>query len=137
MCDSIFIAATNPLPLIAWDENSPAFHVMEITNEENWVRKYLTAQNVYYAGSYQGCGCGYNYFDAPDVDEEEKLAAQESVRQFRFYLERISQNNTIQIFIDSMNGSFDNIQIKDITPAYFAGDNFELEETQLLTVYSE
>ena len=66
-----------------------------------------------------------------------KLAAQESVRQFRFYLERISQNNTIQIFIDSMNGSFDNIQIKDITPAYFAGDNFELEETQLLTVYSE
>ncbi|HEY7544129.1 MAG TPA: hypothetical protein VID27_04565, partial [Blastocatellia bacterium] len=47
------------LPLIAWDESDRAFYVSELPARASGVKKQFTLPFVYYAGSHEGCGCGF------------------------------------------------------------------------------
>ena len=61
MCMMIYIASDRPLPLIDWQDEFPAFHVRELREEEMAVRTHFKKPYVYYAGSHEGCGCGFAY----------------------------------------------------------------------------
>jgi len=61
MCLAIYLAASQELPAIAWDEAKPAFHVVPLPKKAEGVRKHFRADYVYYAGSEQGCSCAFNY----------------------------------------------------------------------------
>jgi hypothetical protein len=140
MCDSVFIGSNKPLPLIAWNEQAPSFYVCELGEQEQWVREHLPHPFVYQAGSHQGCGCGFTYGSTPVTDgsvERAEADARESLRQLRLYLERATQDNTIQMLIAAMNGDWNEIEHKAVTPAHFSGDIFGFQEVQLLTVYAE
>ncbi len=63
----IYIAADNPLPLIEWQENVTPFCVSELSEGEKRVKKQFTKPFVAYAGSYEGCSCGFSYGDETDV----------------------------------------------------------------------
>jgi hypothetical protein len=63
MCVAVYIASTHALPPVPWDENRPAFHVIDATEEYFYPRNPLTthfSQPFFYAaGSHAGCGCGF------------------------------------------------------------------------------
>ena len=61
MCLALYLASSRPLPIIAWDPANPAFHVINPPESAAGVRKHFRYENVYYAGSHQGCSCAFNY----------------------------------------------------------------------------
>ena len=61
MCLALYLAASQELPVIAWDKTNPAFHVVRLPKDADAVRKHFRSQYVYYAGSTQGCSCAFNY----------------------------------------------------------------------------
>jgi hypothetical protein len=61
MCLALYLAAAQELPVIAWDETNPAFHVIHLPKSAEGVRKHFRSDYVYYAGSEQGCSCAFNY----------------------------------------------------------------------------
>ena len=61
MCLALYLAASQELPVIAWDDANPAFHVIRLPKSAEGVRKHFRSEYVYYAGSQQGCSCAFNY----------------------------------------------------------------------------
>ncbi len=61
MCLALYLAASQGLPLIPWDQANPAFHVLRLPKRADGVRKHFRGKFVYYAASAQGCSCAFNY----------------------------------------------------------------------------
>jgi hypothetical protein len=61
MCLALYLAASQELPVIAWNDANPAFHVIRLPKSAEDVRKHFRSEYVYYAGSQQGCSCAFNY----------------------------------------------------------------------------
>ena len=61
MCLALYIAANKPLPIVPWDPEKPAFHVIPLSENVQDVRKLLPYPHIYYVGSHQGCSCAFNY----------------------------------------------------------------------------
>ena len=61
MCLALYLAASQELPVIAWDKANPGFHVIRLPKDAEAVRKHFHSDYVYYAGSAQGCSCAFNY----------------------------------------------------------------------------
>jgi hypothetical protein len=61
MCLALYLAASQELPVIGWDEAKPAFHVIRLPKSAEDVRKHFRSECVYYVGSQQGCSCAFNY----------------------------------------------------------------------------
>jgi hypothetical protein len=70
MCLAIYIAADAPLPESRWNEHAPAFYLERVPESEG-VRRQFCYANVYYAGSHEGCGCGFSK-DGRDSQELEQ-----------------------------------------------------------------
>ena len=61
MCLALYLAASQELPVIAWNEKTPAFHVIHLPEKAKGVCRHFHSRYVYYAGSAQGCSCAFNY----------------------------------------------------------------------------
>ena len=68
MCLVVYIASDRELPEIPWDASSPQFHVEAIDDCEKAINRHLTLPHVAYAGTNQGCGCGFR--KPTDMPEE-------------------------------------------------------------------
>ena len=102
MCLAIYIASDEPLPLVAWSVQSPAFHVIDLSEREQVVRKQFANPFVYYVGTYEGCGCAFNYGrEYPEYEDnpEELKFAEESVTRLADYLsDAVSKVGSVQVF---------------------------------------
>jgi hypothetical protein len=58
MCLAVYLASDTALPPIEWKESSPAFYLEPIPASDI-VAKQFSLPNLYYAGSHEGCGCGF------------------------------------------------------------------------------
>lgn len=67
MCLAVYIASSIELPTTKWDKSAPAFYLEAVPAREK-VRNQFSLPNVYYAGSHEGCGCGF--FKEGETDEE-------------------------------------------------------------------
>lgn len=94
----VYIAAGAPLALVAWNEATPAFHVCEIENSEISVREQFSLPHVYYAGSHEGCGCGFQYGQYPEHEAEDRRLKRSSLESFSAYLARHIQQGPIEIY---------------------------------------
>jgi len=56
----VFIASRSPLPLIPWQQDTPAFNVADLSEHEERVRSHFSLPHIRYAGSHTQCGCGFN-----------------------------------------------------------------------------
>ncbi len=68
MCLAVYIASNESLPLVEWKEERPAFNVVPITKGELAVKRQFNNPIIVYAGSHEGCGCGF--FKEGEVGEE-------------------------------------------------------------------
>jgi hypothetical protein len=134
----IYVASDNPLPMIEWQENITPFSVSELSEDEKSVIKQFTKPFVAYAGSYEGCSCGFWYDDSPIEDEDDARKdslSRESVRQFSEYLSNLVKNGSVELFA-CWNGDQE-IEPEEkltVTPDYFGGKEFAFKEKQFLTV---
>ena len=110
MCLVIYIGADNECPLIAsqdfagvdsddpsWPLKVVPFSVEDVVRDERAVIPHFNTSHVYYAGSFEGCGCGFNAchindWDEPCEPDERALAGRTSRLRLRDYCE----NNSIR-----------------------------------------
>ena len=59
MCLAVYVASDAPLPESKWNEHAPAFYLEAVPQSEG-VCKQFRYRHVYYAGSHEGCGCGFS-----------------------------------------------------------------------------
>jgi hypothetical protein len=59
MCLMLYIAGSEPLPLVPYIKREPSFSVSEVSGYNLCVKRQFTLPYVYYAGSHEGCGCGF------------------------------------------------------------------------------
>lgn len=99
MCMMVYIAATEPLELVAWNDAQPAFYVAELHESEASVRQQFNAPHVLYAGSHEGCGCGFQYGEFPQFEDKERPLKRASLDAFAVYLAaQLRHVPSIQLF---------------------------------------
>ena len=88
MCMMVYISSSYPLPTLAWDEAHPGFHVAELSDRDEPVRRQFSKPCVYYAGSHEGCGCGFQYgqYEGFEDDVVALAASQDSRRRLAEFL---------------------------------------------------
>ena len=96
MCLAVYIASNKSLPTIPWVKEKPAFYVEEVVNHETGVKQQFQYQYVYYAGSHEGCGCGF----IKDGEAGEELAQiEENYKRLSAYIKDAKNSGAkLQIF---------------------------------------
>jgi hypothetical protein len=70
MCLAVYVASDAALAESKWQKHAPAFYLERVAESES-VRKQFRYAHVYYAGSHEGCGCGFSK-DGRDSQELEQ-----------------------------------------------------------------
>ena len=79
----------------AWDEAAPGFYIGELLTEGD-VKMQFTLPNVAYAGSNEGCGCG---FIKEGEEGEELEIVEENYRNLANYVRALQANGSrIELF---------------------------------------
>jgi hypothetical protein len=77
----VYVASDYPLPTLAWDAAHPGFYVTELSERDEPVRRHFTKPCVYYVGSHEGCGCGFQYGEYVGYEEEADLVQKQASRR--------------------------------------------------------
>jgi hypothetical protein len=134
----LYLGSEKPLPLIAWDEDKPSFHVTELPEDLNGVRQQFSKPYVYYLGSHQGCGCGFSYGQYENDDEE--LEARECVSRLSKYLSQAVEIAGALELYSCWSGdeeeppSFQENVTQDEIPTEFGGESFCFQEREFIAV---
>ena len=101
MCLAVYIASDQPLPLVHWSPTDPGFYVRPVDEMDNGVGEIFSVPFVYYAGSHEGCGDGFEFGREPaqsveDQDRERKGRA--SVERLASYLRDASQLGQVHVY---------------------------------------
>ena len=101
MCMMVYVASDYPLPTSAWDESSPGFHVANLSDHDEPVRQRFSKPCVYYVGSHEGCGCGFQYgqYEGFEEDPAELAAARGSRRHLSEFLSvSLQHQSEVELF---------------------------------------
>ena len=102
MCMASYIASDHPLPTSEWDSNRPAFYATGLArNDEEIVRRQFSKPFVYYLGSHEGCGCGFQHGQCAEYEGEHEsiIAAQESRRRLiEFVSAALGRQESVELF---------------------------------------
>ena len=128
MCLMVYIAAHEALRKVDWVEAAPAFYVADLSPDERRVDSQFRTGNVVYAGSYEGCGCGFQYGEYPAESYEpgELRQRRDSLDAFAKYLRaELSRVGTIEVFAcwDGDQG-LEPVHHRTLTPAALERDDF-------------
>ena len=139
MCRALYIASDKPLPLIEWNEAEPGFYVLELQENEEIVRKQFMLPYVVYAGSFEGCSCGFVYDEEPiendEYEQQYDAQARESVRKLGAYILSIAQDASVEIFAcwEGEQGQEPSKRLI-VDGTFFEGTEFGFEDVTHLTV---
>ena len=93
MCLGVFVASDQPLGLVPWDEQAPAFNVVPLSEHEEPVRQQFTLAYVVYAGAHTGCSCGFH------SDENDPAAVTRSRAALIEYINQASMAGLVELFV--------------------------------------
>jgi hypothetical protein len=95
----VYIACDGSLPTIAWDKDKPGFHVTSLPKQDEMIRRLFSKLFVYYAGSHEGCGCGFQFGEYPESDPGELASAKHSRWELVKYLSReVRRHRAIELY---------------------------------------
>jgi hypothetical protein len=120
-----------------WSAKVVPFSVQELAGDEKSAAKHFNTKIVWYAGSFEGCGCGFNASYAPEwgepaAEDNPFLAGTESRRLLREYVE---QHQIRQIYACwSGDEAIETEARLDITPDKITDPCFQFPERTLLRI---
>ncbi|WP_242342951.1 hypothetical protein [Anaeromyxobacter terrae] len=99
MCIAVYLSSPSPLPLVPWREENPGFYVDEVQGDDA-VHSHFTWPNVYYAGSHEGCGCGFAYNQMPNhlQEPDDEVRRRASVAALRQYVTEATAVGPVQLY---------------------------------------
>ncbi len=148
MCLALYIASEKALPLIEypnypqsvftlpeWPDMAQRFHISTLKENQEIVRKHFSIPNVVFAGSYEGCSCGFNYGrEYPDYedDKEHLNAARESVGQLVTYIRNNEIKELYACWFD--DESLSQVAERTVTIEELSSPTFVFNQKELLRV---
>ena len=135
MCLAVYLASDIPVEEFAWDKNNPAFYLEETAASEP-ARKQFDGKYVYYAGSHQGCGCGF----LKDGEPAEALNKSHADYNALAAVLRgaLRRGASLQLFTCWEGDQADEPEsVQPISVAALVSPPYELQQLQLLNVTGE
>jgi hypothetical protein len=150
MCLVLYIGSDMDFPLVkpqdltlidhndaSWPSKVIQFSVENLTEENKTVTRHFSTGHIRYAGSFEGCGCGFNAsftheWDEPPEEDYHYLAGRESRRLLREYVEthRIRQIYACWSGDESLAPE----STLDIMAEQITNPNFEIPERVMLRI---
>ena len=100
MCVYVYITSTKTLPLKQLGRRSPPFKIEHLQRLDRPVRKHLGKRRIYFAASFEGCGC--IFAEAPPLSRSRSKYArrcQSSLDGFARYLARaVKRFGELQVY---------------------------------------
>jgi hypothetical protein len=137
MCMMVYLAADLPLRTVEWNKEAPAFNTSPLAADDDRVRGQFEKSNITYAGSYEGCGCGFQLGKYPGSSEPAEVEAQrKSLREFAAYLRgELPRVGSIQLFASWDGDQQDPPEHRRVlTPSALENDDFFFLEKELSIV---
>jgi hypothetical protein len=134
----VYLAASEPLPLLPWRADRPGFHV-EALPRDHAVRAQISLPALHYAGSHQHCGCGFQLgpeFEGDDEPPEDAVQVRETLAAFADYLEhQLRQRRQIEIVACWSGAEAEPPESRrSITPDALRRPDFRFAESERVTV---
>ncbi|MFO0960713.1 MAG: hypothetical protein U0800_25305 [Isosphaeraceae bacterium] len=134
----VYVASGYPLPTLAWDEARPSFYVKELSERDEAVRRHFSKPCVYFVGSHEGCGCGFQYgqYEGLEEDCEELASAEESRRRLsEFLVVALRHQPEVELFAcwDGDQGATPEYRGR-MSPSDLLRDRAHFREKELLVV---
>lgn len=138
MCMMIYLAADVPLRTVEWCEDAPGFNASAPAPDEERVRCQFTKPNLIYAGSYEGCGCGFQLGEDPrdSLEPDEVVQRGRSLHEFAAYLrEELRRADALELYA-CWDGDQEEppVHRRSLTPAMLEADTFFFLQKELSTV---
>jgi hypothetical protein len=132
----LYVASNAELPLLPWNESDPGFHVTELSEQEKSVKPKFKNRHVYYAGAYEGCGCGFQAGEYPGYEDNEIDLKIASLSGLADYLDaQLEKGVNIELF-----GCWDGDQTlpieneRTVSPESFRSKVFWFKDREYLVV---
>jgi hypothetical protein len=147
MCKALYLASDRPLPLTrqpqfpqdlcsaTWPNGAQPFHTALLKPAQEVVRSHFRHPHVLYAGSYEGCACGFNYgreHPESESDPNHLAAARESMAALVQY---ILENNVLEVYSCWMDDEAKPPLYRWLfKPRTLASAGFIFQDRELLTI---
>ncbi len=139
MCYALYIGTESPCETTKWDEYNRKFYIEGLHSRDKCVLENFTKPNVYYAGSWQGCGCGF--FSEPEWTETaEELEEIENTKRCisdlaGFLSKKLENTNEIELFVcwEGDQGGKPERKIEK-TPNELLGHSLPLDEMDFVII---
>jgi hypothetical protein len=145
---ALYIASDIPLPVIqqhetskdaiespSWPLEAQRFHTRTLSPEQEAVRSHFSHTQVLYAGSYEGCGCGFNFgreYPDDETDEGHLTAARESLVELVRYVRESRVQEIYSCWFD--DEAQPTVHQRTITPEVLASPDFVFQQQELLRI---
>jgi hypothetical protein len=135
MCLAVYFGTDQPVQEVSWNKDRPTFYVEEVNASEP-ARKQFSGKYVYYAGSHQGCGCGFSKDGEPP---EELASCQANYNALAAVLRTAIQHGSkVQVFTCWEGDQTDEPESeRSVTVRALTEPSFELQQLELLNVASD
>src|SRR5262245_33844102 len=125
MCTLLYLGSDLPLPLRAWDQARPAFHVDALgAGREAAVRSHFQGAHVYWVGSAEKCGCAFSKNE--ELEQTEAWLRQDTIVELHRYLRDAAELGARLELLACMAGSEGMrpllrraLALEDVTPEGF------------------
>ena len=132
MCLAVYIGSDLPINEIAWSMERPAFHLTK-ANDSDPVRQRFAGKYVYYAGSHEGCGCGFEKNGAPPEELATRQANYDALA--RALGIALQQGARPQVFTCWEGDQADEAEsTESVSVGALAAPSYELQQLELLNV---
>lgn len=136
MCMMLYIGSDILLPVIPFDNDTPAFHTKELREEDRVIINHFSSKHVLYAGSSEGCGCSFKHalIDSNtnwlNVVGDEANDYRRNMLQLYEYVENIIAGAGKVELYACWDGDFEDPALSKevILPAELLNDEFYLKE---------
>lgn len=137
----LYIGSDILLPIIPFKEDAPGFHTERLGENDLKICKHFSTKNILYAGSSQGCGCGFQHsiidhdagwLNVEDEDDEFKMNMQQLYEYVRDVLER---GGKVELYA-CWDGEFEDApwSRENISPQELRNRKFYLKEKGFYTI---
>jgi len=118
-----------------WPREAQRFYTATLNTTQEAVRSHFSYPQVLYAGSYEGCGCGFNYgreYPEAEDDAEHLTAARESVAELVRYVRASRVQEIYSCWSD--DEAKPTVHQRTVTPEMLASPDFIFREQELLRI---
>lgn|SRR5450756_1437946 len=148
MCKALYIASDRRLPVTrqpeypkdctkspTWPREAQRFHTAVLKPTQEVVHSHFSHPHVLYAGSYEGCGCGFNYgreYPEAEDDAAHLTAACQSVAELVRSVRDSGVREIYSCWFD--DEAKPTVHQRTITPETLASPEFVFGDRELLRI---